>query len=137
MSNDDHLRPVSSPPTLASMTTCGLLPSPSSGELLIPLLNERCRQALHVRQLLGGASQLQSTFTNGLCDPDRPSFSFKLFEFRIDTGQVVVQFVVARDICSDTPVIKSVGHFGEVSVNGRGADQELVKPGREGVDGFR
>jgi len=137
MSNDDHLRPVSSPPALASATARGLLPTPSSGQLLVPLLNERRRQALHVHQLLGGVSQLQSTFADGLRDPNRPSFGFKPFELRIDTGQVVVQFAVACDIRSDTPVIKSVGCFGEVSVNGRGTNQELVKPGRKGVNRFR
>ena len=118
MSNDDHLRLVTLPPTLASVTTCGLFPSPSGGELLIPLLNEQCRQALHVCQLLGGASQLQSTFTDSLRDSDCPCLGFKSFELRVDTGQVIVQFAVAHDICSDAPVIKLVGCFGEVSVNG-------------------
>jgi len=135
MSNDDHLRLVTSPPALASATTRGLLPPSSSGELLVPLPNEQCRQALHVCQLLGGTSQLQSTFANGFCDSNRPSFSFELFELRVDTGQVVVQFAVARDICSDAPVIKSVGCFGEVSVNSRGTDQELVEPSGKGSMG--
>jgi len=129
MSHDDHLRPVTLPPALASTTMRGLLPSSADSELLVPLLNERRRQALHVCQLLGGASQLQSTFANGLCNPDGPCFRFKLFEFRVDTGQVVVQFAVACDIRSDAPVIKSVGCFGEVSMNGGGTDEELVEPG--------
>jgi len=116
---------------------CGLLPPSPSGELLIALPNERRRQALHVRQLLGGTSQLQSTFADSLRNPNRPSFGLESFELRIDTGQVVVQFAVARDIRSDAPVIKSVGCFGEVSVNGRGTDQELMEPGGEGVDRFR
>jgi len=136
MSNDDHLRPVSSPPTLASTTTRGLLPTPSSGELLVPLPNERRRQALHVCQLLGGTSQLQSPFANGLRDPNHPSFSFKSFELCVDTGQVIVQFAVVRDIRSDAPVIKSVGRFGEVSVNSGGTNEELVEPGGKGVNGL-
>ena len=100
-----------------------------SGKLLVPLPNERHCQALHVRQLLGGTSQLQSTFTNSFCDPDCPCFSLELLEFRIDTGQVVVLFAVACDIRSDAPVIKLVGHFGEVSMNGGGANKELMEPG--------
>jgi len=123
-------------PTLASMTTRGLLPAASSGKLLIVLLNKQHRQALHVHQLLGGTSQLQSPLTDGLGDPDCPCFCLEPLELRIDTGQVVVQFPVARDICSDAPVIKSVGCFGEVSMNSRGTDKELMEPGREGVDGF-
>jgi len=137
MSHDDHLRPVTLPPALASATTCGLLPSFPSGELLIPLPNKWRRQTLHVRQLLGGVSQLQLTFTDGLRNSNRPCFSFKLLELCVDTGQVVVQFAVACDICSDTPVIKSVGCFGEVSMNGRGTDKELVEPGGKGVNGLR
>ena len=137
MSNNDHLRPVSSPPALASVTARGLLPTSPGGQLLIPLPNERRHQIFHVRQLFGSASQLQSTFANGLHDPDCPSLGFKPLELRVDTGQVVVQFAVARDIRSDAPVIKSVGRFGEVSVNGRGANQELVEPGREGFNGLR
>jgi len=105
------------------MTTRGLLPSPLSSELLVMLPNEWHRQALHVRQLLGGMSQLQSTFANGLRNPNGPGFRFKSFEFCVDTGQVVVQFVVARDICSDAPVIKSVGCLGEVSMNCGGPDE--------------
>jgi len=136
MSNNDHLRPVSLPPTLASATARGLLPTPSSGKLLVPLPNEWRHQALHVRQLFGGTSQLQPTLANSLHDPDCSRFSFEPFELRVDTGQVVVQFVVARDIRSDTPVIRSVGCFGEVSVNGGGTDQELVEPSGEGFDGF-
>jgi len=58
MSNNDHLRPVSSPPALASAATRRLLPTALSGKLLVALPNERRRQALHVRQLLGGTSQL-------------------------------------------------------------------------------
>jgi len=85
--------------------------------------NKRRRQALHVHQLLGGASQLQSTFTDGFRNPNRPSLSFESFKLRIDTGQVIVQLPVACDICSDAPVIKSVGCFGEVSMNGRGANK--------------
>jgi len=123
MSNDDHLRLVSSPPALASVTTRGLLPSSTSSELLVPLANEQCRQALHVCQLLGGVSQLQSTFANGLRDTSRPRFCFELFDFCIETGQVVIQFAVARDIRSDAPVAKSVGCFGEVSMNGRGTHE--------------
>jgi len=136
MSNNDHLRLVSSPPALASVTTRGLLPAASSGKLLITLPNKWRRQALHVHQLLGGASQLQSPLTDGFGDPNCPCFCLEPLEFRIDTGQVVVQFPVARNICSDAPVIKSVGCFGEVSVNGGGADKELVEPGRKGVDGL-
>jgi len=78
-----------------------LLPTPPSGKLLVPLPNERRRQALHVCQLLGGTSQLQSPFTDGLRDPDRPGFSFMSLEFHVDTGQVVIQFAVARDIPVD------------------------------------
>jgi len=114
----------------------GLLPSPSSSELLVLLPNEWCHQALHVRQLLGGMSQLQPAFTNGFCDPNSARFCFESLEFCVDTGQVVVQFLVARDIRSDAPVIKSVGCFGEVSVIGWGTDQELMEPGGKGVDGF-
>ena len=136
MSNDDHLRPVILPPALASATACGLFPSPSGGKLLIPLPNEWRHQTLHVHQLLGGASQLQLTFTDGFCDPDRPCFSFEPFELRVDTGQVVVQFAVARDIRSNAPVIKLVGCFGKVSVNGGGANKELVEPGGKGVNGL-
>jgi len=136
MSNDDHLRLVTLPPTLASATTRRPFPPSSSGELLIPLPNEQRCQALHVHQLLGGASQLQLSFANSLCDHNCPRFGFKSFEFRIDTGQVIVQFAVAHDIHSNALVIKSVGRFGEVSVNGRGADEELVEPGRKGVNGF-
>jgi len=136
MSNNDHLRPVTSPPALASMTVRRLLPSPPNGELLIPLLNERCCQALHVRQLLGGTSQLQLTFTDGLRNPNHPSFGFEPFELCVDTGQVIIQFAVACDICSDTPVIESVGCFGKVSINGGGTDKKLVEPGRNGVNGF-
>jgi len=136
MSNNDHLRPVTLPPALASATTHGLLPSPPSGKLLVPLPNERRRQALHVCQLLGGASQLQSTFTDSLRDPDRSCLSFKSFELHVDTGQVVIQFVVVCDIRSNAPVIKSVGRFGEVSMNSGGADQELVEPGRKRVNGL-
>jgi len=105
--------------------------------LLIPLPNERRHQALHLRQLFGGVSQLQSTFANGLCDPNGPSFCFEAFEFCVDTGQVVVQFAVARDIRSDAPVIKSVGCFGEVSMNGRGTNEELMEPRGQGFDGLR
>jgi len=137
MSNNDHLRLVSSPPALASTTTRRLLPSPTSGKLLVPLPNEWRRQALHVRQLLGGTSQLQSPFANGLCDSDRPGLCFKSFELLVDTGQVIVQFAVARDIRSNAPVIKLVGCFGKVSVNGGGTNEELVEPGGQGVDGFR
>ena len=137
MSNDDHLRLVTLPPALASATTRRLFPSSPSSKLFIPLLNERCHQALHVRQLLGGASQLQSTFANGFCDSDRPRFSFESFKLHVDTGQVVIQFAVARDIRSDAPVIKLVGCFGEVSMNSGGADKELVEPGREGINGLR
>jgi len=136
MSNNDHLRLVSSPPALASVTARRLLPTPPSGELLVPLLNKQHHQALHVRQLLGGTSQLQSPFTDGLRDPNCPGFSFKSFELCVDTGQVVVQFAVARDIRSDTPVIKLVGCFGEVSMNGGGANKELVEPGGKGVNGL-
>jgi len=89
-----------------------------------------------VRQLFGGASQLQSTLANSLRDPDCSHFGFEPFEFCVDTGQVVVQFAVVCDIRSDAPVIKLVGHFGEVSVNGGGANQELVEPSREGFDGL-
>ena len=134
MSNNDHLRPVSSPPALASATTRRLLPSPSSGQLFVSLPNEWCRQALHVRQLLGGASQLQSTFAYRFCDPDGSGFSLELFELRVDAGQVVIQFAIVCDIHSDAPVIKSVGCFGEVSVNSGGTDQKLVEPGGKGVD---
>jgi len=136
MSNTNHLRLVSSPPALASVTTHGLLPTASSGELLVVLPNKRRRQALHVCQLLGGASQLQSPLTDGLGDPNCPCFYFKPFKLRVDTGQVIVQFPVAHDIRSDAPVIKSVGCFGKVSVNGGGTNKELVEPGRKGVDGF-
>jgi len=136
MSKHDHLRLVTLPPALASATTRGLLPPSLSGKLLITLLNKRRRQALHVCQLLGGTSQLQSTFANSLCDPNGPCFCLKSFKFCIDTGQVVVQFAVACNIRSDTPVIKSVGCFGEVSVNRRGTDEELVEPCREGFDGL-
>jgi len=136
MSNNNHLRPVSSPPTLASATTRRLLPSSMGSKLFVPLLNEWRHQALHVCQLLGGTSQLQSTFTDGLCNPDCPCFSFKPFKLCIDTGQVVVQFVVARDICSNAPVIKLVGCFGKVSVNGGGTNQKLVELGRERFDGL-
>jgi len=129
MSNDDHLRPVTLPPALASATMCGLLPPSSGGKLLVPLPNEWCCQALHVRQLFGGASQLQSTFTNGLRDPNGTRFCFESLELHVDTGQVVIQFAVAHDIRSDAPVIKSMGCFGEVSINCGGADKELVKPG--------
>jgi len=134
MSNSDHLRPVSSPPALASATMHRLLPSSPSHELFVPLTDKWRHQALHVGQLFGGASQLQSTFTDGFRDPNHPGFSFEPFELRIDTGQVIVQFAVARDIRSDAPVIESVGSFGEVSVNSRGTDQELMEPGRKGVD---
>jgi len=109
---------------------CGLLPPSPSGKLLVPLPNKWHRQALHMCQLLGGTSQLQSTFTNGLRDPNRPCFSLESFEFHVDTGQVVIQFAVVCDICSDAPVIKSVGCFGEVSVNSGGTNKELVEPGR-------
>jgi len=134
MSSDNHLRLVSSPPALASATAHRLLPSPTRGKLFVPLPNKQCCQTLHVRQLLGGASQFQSTLTDGLCDPNCSRFSFELFKLRVDTGQVVIQFAVVRDIRSDAPVIKSVGRFGEVSVNSRGTDEELVEPGRKGVN---
>jgi len=137
MSKHDHLRPVTLPPALASATTHGFLPSSAGSELLVPLLNEQHRQALHVHQLLGGASQLQSTFANSLCDPNSPCFCLQPLKLRIDTGQVIVQFAVVHDIRSDTPVIKSVGCFGEVSMNHRGTNKKLVEPGREGVDGLR
>ena len=88
-------------------------------------------------QLLGGTSQLQPTFADGLPNPNCPGFRFEPFELCVDTGQVIVQFAVARDIRSDAPVIKSVGCLGEVSMNGGGTDQELVEPGREGFNGFR
>jgi len=136
MSNDDHLRLVTLPPALASATMCRLFPSSPSSKLFIPLLNEQRCQALHVRQLLGGTSQLQLTFANGFCNSDRPHFSFESFELHVDTGQVVIQFAVARDIRSNAPVIKSVGCFGEVSMNGGGADEKLVEPGREGINGL-
>ena len=136
MSNNDHLRLVTLPPALASVTACGLLPSPPSSELLVSLPNERRRQALHVRQLLGGASQLQSTFTDGFRNPNRPSFSLEPFKLCVDTGQIIVQFAVACDICSDAPVIESVGRFGEVSINGGGTNKELVEPGGNGVNGL-
>jgi len=123
MSKHDHLRPVSSPPALASATVCGLLPTASSGELLIALPNEWCHQILHVCQLLGGTSQLQSPLADGFSDPNHPCFSFESLKLRIDAGQVVVQFPVARDIRSNTPVIKSVGCFGEVSMNCRGPNK--------------
>jgi len=137
MSKHNHLRLVTLPPTLASVTMCRLLPSSTSSKLLVPLPNERCRQTLHVCQLLGGMSQLQSTLADGFRDPNCPRFSFELFELCIDTGQVIVQFVVVHNICSDAPVIKSVGCFGEVSMNGGGADEELVEPGRKGVNWLR
>jgi len=136
MSNNDHLRLVTLPPALASATTHGLLPSSSSSELLVMLPNKRRRQALHVHQLLGGVSQLQLPFTNGLRDPNCPGFSFESFEFRIDIQQVIVEFAIVHDIRSDAPVIESVGCFGKVSVNGRGTNQELVEPGGERVNGF-
>jgi len=136
MSNDDHLRLVTLPPALASATTCGLFPPSPSGKLLVPLPNEWRCQALHVRQLLGGASQFQPTFANSLRDPNCPCFGFESLKLCVDTGQVVVQFAVVRNIRSDTPVIKSVGCFGEVSVNGGGADKKLVEPGGKGVDGL-
>jgi len=136
MSNNDYLRLVTLPPTLASATMCGLLPSPPSSKLLVPLPNKRRRQALHVRQLLVGMSQLQSTLTDGFCNPNCPCFSFEPFKLCVDTGQVIVQFVVACDIHSDTPVIKSVGCFGKVSINGGGTNKELVEPGRNGVNGL-
>jgi len=117
MSNHDHLRPVTLPPALASMTTCGLLPSSTDSELLVALLNEQRHQALHVHQLLGGTSQLQPPFTDSFGNPDRPCFGLEPFEFGIDTGQVVVQFPVAHDIHSNAPVIKSVGCLGKVSMN--------------------
>ena len=113
-----------------------LLPAPLGGKLLIPLPNERHCQTLHVRQLLGGASQLQSTLADGLRDPNHPGFSFEPFELCVDTGQVIVQCAVAHDIRSDALVIKLVGCFGKVSMNGGGTDQELVKPGGKGVDGL-
>jgi len=136
MSNHDHLRPVTLPPALASVTTCRLLPPSTSSELLVPLPNEQCRQTLHVHQLLGGTSQFQPSLTDGLRNPNSARFCFEPLEFSVDTGQVVIQFVVACDICSDAPVIKLVGCFGEVSVNGQGTDQELMEPGGKGVDGF-
>jgi len=136
MSKHDHLRLVTLPPALASMTTRRFLPSSMGSELLVPLPNEQHCQALHVRQLLGGVSQLQSTFANSLCDPNSPCFCLQLLKLHIDTGQVVIQFAVARNIRSDAPVIKLVGCFGEVSVNRRGTDEKLVEPGREGVDGL-
>jgi len=92
-------------------------------ELFVPLLNEWHHQALHVCQLFGGMSQLQSTFTNGLRNPNCPCFSLELYKFCIDIGQVAVQFVVACNICSNTPVIKSVGRFGKVSMNGGGINK--------------
>jgi len=136
MSKHDHLRPVTLPPTLASATMHGLLPAPLSSKLLVPLPNKQCCQALHVCQLFGGASQLQSTFADSLRNPNGPCFSLELFEFCVDTGQVVVQFAVACDIRSDAPVIKSVGCFGEVSMYGRGTNQELVEPGGKRVNGL-
>ena len=123
MSNNDHLRPVTLPPALASTTTCRFLPSSLSSKLFIVLLNEWCCQALHVHQLLGGTSQLQLPFTNGLRDPNCPCFGLKSFELCIDTGQVIVQFVVVCNIRSNAPVIKSVGCFGEVSVNSGGTNK--------------
>jgi len=123
MSNHNYLRLVTLPPALASVTTRGLLPSPLRSKLFVALPNERCRQALHVRQLLGGASQLQSTFTDSLRNPNSPGFRFESFEFCVDIGQVVVQFAVARDIRSDAPVIESMGCLGEVSVNCRGTNE--------------
>jgi len=123
MSNHDHLRPVTLPPALANVTTCRLLPSPSSGKLLVPLLNEWHCQALHVCQLLGGTSQLQSPFTDCFGDPDGIHFGIELLQLCIDTGQVIIQFVVACDICSNAPVIKLVGCFGQVSVNGGGSSE--------------
>jgi len=137
MSNNDHLRPVTLPPTLASATMRRLLPPSSSGKLFVALPNEQRCQALHVRQLLGGMSQLQSTFTDGLRNPNGPSFRLELFKLHIDTGQVIIQFAVACDIRSDAPVIKSVGCFGEVSMNSRGTNKELMEPCGQGVDGFR
>jgi len=136
MSNHNHLRPVTLPPALASATTRGLLPPSTSSELLVLLPNERRRQTLHVRQLLGGASQFQPSLTDGLRNPNSARFCFEPLKFSVDTGQVVVQFVVACDIRSDAPVIKSVGCFGEVSMNSQGTDQELMEPGGKGVDGF-
>ena len=123
MSNHDHLRPVTLPPALASATTRGLLPSASRSKLFVALPNEWRRQALHVRQLLGGASQLQSTFADSLRNPNSPGFRFESFEFRVDIGQVVVQFVVAHDIRSNAPVIESMGCLGKVSMNRGGADE--------------
>jgi len=134
MSNHDHLRLVTLPPALASATMCGLLPSPPSSELFVPLPNKRCRQALHMCR---GASQLQSTFANGFHDPNSPHFSLKSLEFCVDTGQVIIHFAVVCDICSDAPVIKSVGCFGEVSMNGWGTGKELMEPSGKGVNGFR
>ena len=105
VSNHNHLRPVTLPPALASATMHGLLPSPSSGKLLIPLPNEWCHQALHVRQLLGGTSQLQSPLTDSLHNLDCICLSIEPFKFCVDTGQVVIQFAVVRNIHSNAPVL--------------------------------
>jgi len=84
MSNHGYLRPVTLPPALASVTVRRLLPFSPSGKLFVPLPNEWCRQALHVCQLLGGASQLQLPFTDSLGDLHRSSLSLEPFKFCID-----------------------------------------------------
>ena len=76
------------------------------------------------------------TFTDGFRNSNCPCFSFESLEFCVDTGQVVVQFAVVRDIRSDAPVIKLVGCLGEVSMNSRGTNKELVEPGGKGVNGL-
>ena len=136
MSNHNHLRLVTLPPALASVTICGLLPSFLYCNLLLPLPNKWCCQTLHMCQLLGGMGQLQPPLAYYLGDPDGICLGVELLQLCIDTGQVVIQFAVVCDIHSNTPVIKSVGRFGEVSVNSWGTNEYLMEPGRDGFSGL-
>jgi len=74
-----------------------------------------------VGQLFGGVCQLQLPFAYSFGNVHSIRFHIELLDLCVDIGQVVIQFAVACDIHSTAPVIKLVGSFGEVSVNGGGA----------------
>jgi len=89
-----------------------------------------------VCQLLGRPCCLELSFTEQLGKSDRVRFSLELFNAWVDVGQLIIVLLVASDVGGNAPIVQLLGGIDEYVKDGQLADEELVEPLGNGVNGL-
>jgi len=117
-----------------------MLPTPLNGNLgpvITPLVvHEDRHKAFHMCQLLGRPSCFELSFAEQLGETYQVCLSLELLDVCVDVGHLVVVLPIASDVGSNAPIVQLLGGIDKCVKDGQLADEELVEPLGNGVNGL-